>query len=64
MGKAEEAGDTADDSMRYFMLRELVSAVTQQVSESFAPFVSFAEEDSGISFWLLKEQIGCLIPFY
>ncbi|MCX4304225.1 MAG: stage II sporulation protein P [Acetatifactor sp.] len=63
-GKAEEAGDAADDSMRYFMLRELVSAVTQQVSESFAPFVSFAEEDSGISFWLLKEQIGCLIPFY
>ena len=63
-GKAEEAGDAADDSMRYFMLRELVSAVTQQVSESFAPFVSFAEVDSGISFWLLKEQIGCLIPFY
>lgn len=63
-GRTDEAEDTVDESMRYFMLRELVAVLAQEVSESLAPFVSFAAEDGGIGFWLLQEQIECLIPFY
>lgn len=63
-GKTDEAENSGDHSMRYFMLRELISAVTRDVSDSFAPCVTFAEEDGGESFWLLRGQIEFLLPFH